>query len=297
MVGRLRFRIDTWNCFGMGQGLSAINAGRAPLSARFTHKGLLSRCLVPDVLCIQELLSRDAQRFFDGMGMSRFTSRFRDDNRVRFTGRMTMRGSGLGIGARPALSGTRVRTFSAAAIGWDRLARKGALYTQLSFAEGISVDLVTVHLQAGYDARAEAVRAAQLADLKALVEQVGARERPFIVCGDFNIDGLAHRRGLAEYCSLRSALDGFVDLGADTDLPTFDPHPEGNPLAYAMEPDALAQRVDYIFCRPGSGPVRLCCTEFDRFFDAPLLHAAEQARESVWASDHYGLSATFEYAG
>jgi endonuclease/exonuclease/phosphatase family metal-dependent hydrolase len=291
----LRFRIDTWNCFGMSQGLSAINAVRAPLSERFHHPSVLAQCGVPDVLCVQELLSREAQRFFDGVGEGRFTTRFRDDNRIRFAGGMTMRGSGLGIGARMTLTGTRMRTFPGAQIGWDRLARKGALYTRLAIAEGITVDLVTVHLQAGYDARAETVRAAQLADLRALIGAVGASTRPFIVCGDFNIDGLGPRRQDAAYRGLKRALDGFEDLGATTDLATFEPLPTGNALAYALEPDASTQRVDYIFLRPGRGTTRLHCSQFGRIFDEPLGCASERHEQGAWASDHYGLTATFEY--
>jgi len=154
IVEALRFRISTWNCFGMAQGLSAVAALRAPFSERFRHADVISECASPDILCLQELLSRDAQQFFDGVGAGHFTSRFRDDNRMRFRGSVTMRGSGLGIGARLPLTKTVLRTFPGAPVGWDRLARKGALYTQLSFAGGVTVDLVTAHLQAGYDARA-----------------------------------------------------------------------------------------------------------------------------------------------
>ena len=106
IVRRLDVRISTWNCFGMGQGLSAVSALRAPFAARFSDHGVVSECAAADILCVQELLSRDAQQFFDGLAHGRFTSRFRDDNRVRFGGRMTMRGSGLGIGARSALTKT-----------------------------------------------------------------------------------------------------------------------------------------------------------------------------------------------
>jgi endonuclease/exonuclease/phosphatase family metal-dependent hydrolase len=208
-----------------------------------------------------------------------------------------MRGCGLGIGARWPLTKTVLRTFPGARVGWDRLARKGALYAQLSFAGGVTVDVVTAHLQAGYDARAISVRAAQLVDLKALVDSVGAPDRPFIVCGDFNIDGLAHARGDAQYQSLAAALRGFEDLGAVDDLPTFDPHPEGNGLAHALEPGTSVQRIDYIFWRPACGRIDLLCTQTGRFFDKPLGQTLLRDGKAAWASDHYGLSVTFELDG
>jgi endonuclease/exonuclease/phosphatase family metal-dependent hydrolase len=281
----------------MAQGLSAVTAVRAPLSERFRHIDVISECSSPDILCLQELLSREAQQFFDAVGERHFTSRFRDDNRVRFGGSVTMRGCGLGIGARAPLTKTVLRTFPGAPVGWDRLARKGALYAQLPFAGGVTVDVVTVHLQAGYDARAISVRAAQLVDLKVLVDSVGATNRPFVVCGDFNIDGLASMRGHAEYQSLAAALCGFEDLGAADDLPTFDPHPEGNGLAHALEPEMSAQRIDYIFWRPARGPIDLSCAETGRFFDKPLGQTTLRDGKAAWASDHYGLSATFELDG
>jgi endonuclease/exonuclease/phosphatase family metal-dependent hydrolase len=270
-------------------------AVRAPFSKRLRDTGVISECASPDILCVQELLSRDAQEFFDGVGEGHFTSRFRDDNRLRFGSSLTMRGSGLGIRARVPLTNRSLRTFLGAPVGWDRLARKGALYAQLGFPGGVSVDLVTAHLQAGHDAGAVRVRAAQLVELKALVDSAGSASRPFVVCGDFNIDGLGNARSDAEYRSLTAALPGFQDLGAAADLPTFDPHPERNRLAHAVEPDMSAQRIDYIFWRPARDPiVILSCTATARFFDKPLGQTALRDGKSAWASDHYGLSATFE---
>jgi endonuclease/exonuclease/phosphatase family metal-dependent hydrolase len=281
----------------MAQGLAAVTAVRAPFSERFRDVDVISECTSPDILCLQELLSREAQQFFDRVGEGHFTSHFRDDNRMRFGGSVTMRGCGLGIRARAPLTNIVLRTFPGAPVGWDRLARKGALYAQLPFDGGVTVDLVTVHLQAGYDARAISVRAAQLVELQTLVDSVGAADRPFIVCGDFNIDGLASARGDAQYEGLAAALSGFEDVGAAQDLPTFDPHPQGNGFAHALEPERSAQRIDYIFWRPARGSVDLSCTETGRFFDKPLGRTTLRGGRAAWASDHYGLSATFELDG
>jgi endonuclease/exonuclease/phosphatase family metal-dependent hydrolase len=277
----------------MGQGAAAITAVRAPRAERFQHDHVLSTCGTADILCVQELLSRDAQQFFDRLPSMRFTSRFRDHNRPAFGPPMTMRGSGLGIGARSALSKTMMRRFTSATAGWDRLARKGALYTQLTLGPGVVIDLITVHLQAGPGPRTAAIRAAQLNDLSAFVEAVGSSDRPFIICGDFNIDGLAGARGGAEYQCLRRALKDFEDLGEAADLPTFDPHPLRNSLAHEFEPDGIPRRLDYVFYRPARGPNALRFKAFEIFFDEPLAPVQPNGAP-MWASDHYGVSATFE---
>src|SRR5688572_21220454 len=103
----MEFRVSTWNCFGMGQGLDAVLAARAPHNARFRDESVVSECAAPDLLCLQELLSRDAQLFFDGLGHA---STYRDDNRVHLRSR-TMRGSGLGIGSRRSLMNATLGVF------------------------------------------------------------------------------------------------------------------------------------------------------------------------------------------
>ncbi len=87
-------------------------------------------------------------------------------------------------------------------------------------------------------------------------------------------------------------LDGFSDLGADSDLETYHPHPEGNPLAHAFEKEGSPQRLDYIFLRPAAKSGHLVVRGFSRFFDKPLASLGKGI--SGWASDHYGLKATFE---
>lgn len=278
----MRVRIGTWNCFGQGQGFDALLALRAPHGHRFEDEAVRAGCCEVDVLCVQEILSRAAQRLFDALDTTHFVARFRDGNRPALDG--SMRGCGLGVAARYPLESTTIRTFRSARVGWDRLARKGILYTRVRIDEARSIDLANVHLQAGYDPAAQRVRVAQLAHLRDVIEEIGSPERPFVVCGDFNICGLASARDASGYTALAAALDGFIDLGAASDLPTLHPHPEGNGLAYAFEPDAASQRVDYVFLRP-TKDVR--CSDVTRFFDRPI--------ESGWASDHYGLCATLDY--
>lgn len=278
----MKLRIGTWNCFGQGQGLDAVLARRAPHDHRYEDEAVRAGCCELDVLCVQEILSRAAQRFFDSLDAQHFVARIRDHNRPALDA--SMRGCGLGIASRHPLESTTIRTFPGARVGWDRLARKGILYARVRVDDDHAVDLVNVHLQAGYDPAAHRVRVAQLGHLRDVIAEMGSPERPFVVCGDFNICGLAGVRDGSGYGELTAALDGFADLGADADEPTLHPHPEGNALAYAFEPDAAAQRVDYVFFR-ATDHVR--CTSVSRFFDRPI--------PSGWASDHYGLCATLDY--
>src|SRR5687768_666019 len=62
----VRFKLGTWNCFGMARkALDAITGIRAPAPRRLQHDHVLSSCASADVFCVQELFSRDAEDFFD----------------------------------------------------------------------------------------------------------------------------------------------------------------------------------------------------------------------------------------
>ena len=154
------------------------------------------------------------------------------------------------------------------------------------------VSVSYTHLDVYKRQESRRARAGQLAELKAWVAELGAPDRPFIICGDFNIQGLAAERAAGEYGQLISALDGFTDLGAESDLQTYHPHPEGNPLAHLFEKQSSEQRLDYIFLRPAAKATQIVTSEVRRFFDRPLGSLGEGI--SSWASDHYGLKATFE---
>lgn len=280
----------------MGQSvIDVITHLRAPFGKRFSSPEVIEECAATDILCVQELLSHDSQRFFDNLVRRYFPIALRDNNRFGF---LSMRGSGLGIAAREATAArpmptkriSRFLPFRSRGISWDKYARKGALYVQLDYADRL-IDVMTVHLQSGNSVAAQLVRAAQLAELAQWIRDFGAPARPFLVCGDFNIQGLGESRTQGEYPTLATALSGFTDLGADSDLATYHPHPEGNPLAHAFEIEGDAMRIDYIFMRPPETGRDFKIAQFRRILDKPLRGLSGLA---AWASDHYGLSATFE---
>ncbi len=296
----MRFRVITWNCFGMAQGaLDAVIGRRAPASLRLQDPHISAECMAGDIFCMQEILSQDAEKLFDRMVASSQVAGFRDDNRLHLRTR-TARGSGLGLGVRGELSAPSLHTFTGPRSSWDKLARKGALFSRVTLARGFAVDVITTHLQAGYEPAAAVARAAQLDQLGRLIAEVSSPERPLIIAGDFNIDGLAQVRAEREYERLRATLAGFEDTGAETDLVTFHPHPEFNSLAHGSDPGGRVQRLDYVFFRPaqhGSAPVR--CVGVRRVLDQPLQATREQDFAGLrsplaYASDHFGVAADFE---
>lgn len=282
----MELSIATWNCFGMAQGVvDALLAGRAPHSARFRDDEVHAALHGHHIICVQEILSNDAQAFFDRLG----SARIRDANRLRLKP-LTLRGSGLGLAGDFTIAESAVHTFGGVRSGWDRFARKGTLHARLSMDSGrVSLDVLNVHLQSGYDASAVAIRRAQIDEVGRRVRELGSEDRPFIVCGDFNVCGLGQRS--SDYERLRAALPGFEDLGATDDLPTFDPHPERNCLAHYMEPSSPCQRLDYIFVRAR----RFRTQRVLRVLDRPLRSTPPPLKMlSAYASDHFALIATIE---
>jgi endonuclease/exonuclease/phosphatase family metal-dependent hydrolase len=285
----MAFRVSTLNCFGMAQAsMQALLKETAHAGERFEHEQFVAECVTADVLCVQELMCVRAERFFDGL--PGFADLHRDHNRFEMK-TATVRGTGLGIGSRRAPLSKTVHHFARPAAGWDRFARKGALHVRVPLGES-AVDVLTVHLQAGDDPAALAIRARQVEHLRVLVEALGDAERPFVIAGDFNIQGLSkHKNG--EYARLTKALEGFDDLGAADDLPTFDPR--AHPYAREFQPEGQPLRIDYIFFRPARSGAGLRFVTTERFLDRPLRPA--NGKPALYASDHYGLTAIFEADG
>lgn len=272
-------RIASWNCFGAAQTARAflLREG-APEPQRFHHRDVASFLEGADVVCMQELWVADARALFGRLG---FPHKAQDHNRMQWWP-PTVGGAGLGVASRTPIVAQRMLSFSRPFAGAERLARKGALHTRLALPEG-ELDVVTTHLQSGTSAAATRVRARHLGELARLIAEVGSPERPMIVCGDFNIDG--YPAIAAEYAVLASALDGFRDLGAESNLPTYHPHPEHNGLAHRFDRDGRAQRIDYMFFRaPARGAeVRACARALDTALD-----------DGVHPSDHFALVVDLE---
>lgn len=276
--------IQTWNCFGAAQTLRSALASRGVVDAhRLSHPELKRTVAEADIVCVQELYLGDAEAFFDGLEQPHKT---RDDNRSTFWP-LTVGGSGLGVASRLPIRSRALRPFSRPHVGSERLARKGLLHVRIE-AGAADIDVITTHMQSGYDDKARSVRERQLGELRSMVDELGASDRAFVVCGDFNICGLSQQG--REYTALARTLDDFVDLGAAEDAPTYHPHPELNSLAHRFEAKSPAQRVDYVFFRAArdAGPRPVSC-------QITLSKRLDGHGPSTFASDHFGLRATLAF--
>jgi endonuclease/exonuclease/phosphatase family metal-dependent hydrolase len=273
------FTLVTWNTFGAAQGPLALFRGRgAAASHRFEHPELLPALEGLDVVCMQELWLAEAVETFTRVpGLHH---RIVAKNHATLWP-LTIGGSGLGIASRHPIVTSEMRDFSRPHVGAERFARKGMAHARIRIGSR-EIDVVTTHMQAGYDDGAKRVRRRHLAELRAFADEHGSPDRPLVVCGDLNIDGLGHVRA-HEYTSILETFADYTDIFEDHDLPTF--HTVENTLARRYEPNSPAQRIDYVLVR--SSGSSLVVRHKDLLFRAPL--AERDDLETVHASDHYGL--------
>jgi endonuclease/exonuclease/phosphatase family metal-dependent hydrolase len=272
--------LQTWNCFGAAQSLRSALSWRGVVDAhRLDHPEVKREVAAADIVCMQEVFLGDAEAFFDGL---EHPHKLRDDNRATLWP-LTVGGSGLAVASKLPFSSRAVRPFSRPHVGAERFARKGLLHVRVEIEDGVELDLVTTHMQSGYDDGARRVRERQLTELREAVDTLGAEDRAFVVAGDLNICGLAEGRA-DEYATIRSVLPDFTDLGADDDAPTFHPHPEVNSLAHRFESSSPKQRVDYVLFRPAArgGPTPLGC-------ELALSDRLEGHGPTTFASDHFAV--------
>ena len=270
-------RLLTWNSFGAAQdALSFLRWRGVPDAHRFDHPLVHEVAARADVLCMQEVYLSEAERFFDALGHDH---KLRDSNAMRFRP-LSVAGSGLGVASRLPISRHGRRTFSPPHTSAERFARKGMLHARVRVGDAY-VDIVNTHMQSGMGVLSRVIRKRQLTELRRFVEDVGSPGVPMIVCGDFNIDGLAKNRA-TEYAELVRALPEFVDLGAAADHVTFDS--EHNLLARRHYPEEPPQRLDYTLVSDPSGKLEIVAIE--RVFHVALESAFGAP---TFASDHYAM--------
>lgn len=131
-------------------------------------------------------------------------------------------GDGLNVLSRlPIGDLDRVPWSTCAPASADCLALKGFAATTLTLAEDVTVELVTLHLEAGGDPADDAARGADLDELAAYLD-ARAPDRAVIVGGDWNLryrdepDGTQLRTFLDE-TRLQDVCD-VLDCGADADV-------------------------------------------------------------------------------
>lgn len=274
------FSMVSWNCFGAAQTLLAVLRGRGAEAAhRFDHPELYSSLAEVDVLCVQELWLEEAVRAFTKA--DHLAHRVLAENRWTLWP-LTIGGSGLGVASRYPVLLSEFRSYSRPHVGSERFARKGMAHVRVALPSGLEVDFLTTHLQSGYERNAEVVRARHLAELRQFAEDVGSDDRPMVVAGDLNVNGLSHVRDL-EYKTFSSIFSGYHDVFADDDHVTF--HPKQNRLAAKFEPYASLQRVDYVLVRDRGRTLEVVKKALFLDRDMP----AHGGFETVPPSDHYAL--------
>lgn len=278
--------IMTWNGFGAAQSAIAFLRWKGvPDGHRFEHADLHAAAADVDVLCIQEVFLSEAERFFDALP---HPHKLRDENETRFSP-LTFGGSGLAVVSRLPFLRQTLQAFAPPHVGTERFARKGMLHVRVEVF-GTTMDVISTHLQSGASAKARDIRKRQLGELRRFVDGVARPGGAVVVCGDLNIDGRA-ANGRVEYAALTAAFEGFVDLGAASDWPTFHPHPEANALAHRYYASEGAQRLDYVLFRTGDG---IELGDLTRVLDQPFT---SDAHPPTFASDHFALRARFRPRG
>ncbi|MBW2453740.1 MAG: endonuclease/exonuclease/phosphatase family protein [Deltaproteobacteria bacterium] len=279
--------VQTWNCFGVAMGPLGVIRGRgAPDAHRLIHPDVRDQLERADVVCMQELWIDEAVELFESLS---FEHKVRDSNQRRWVP-LTIGGSGLGIATRRPIIERQNKTFRERGWGTDRGARKGVLHARLRLAEGPDreLDVFTTHVQAGFSGQSRRRRARQLTEIRQIVDELSAPDRPLLVCGDMNIDGLAGARG-DEYAHLVETFSDLEDLGAAADEPTMCPDLELNALAHRYWSAEPLQRLDYLLYRP-SRPAWLAVDQVERTLDQQL---PPHGGPATYPSDHFGLQVRF----
>jgi len=275
----------TFNGFGVAMGPLGVIRGRgAPDGHRLSHPLVREQLERADVVCMQELWIAEAVELFESLD---FEHKVRDSNESRLVP-LTIGGSGLGIASRFPIVTHENRMFRERGWGTDRGARKGVLHARLREGEGRELDVFTTHVQAGASRQSRRRRGRQLHELRQIVDELSAPDRPLLLCGDLNIDGLAAVRG-DEYAQVVETFSDLADLGAAADEPTMCPEAAINALAHRYWSAEPLQRLDYVLFRPPSSPW-LAADGVERALDDQL---PPHDGPATYASDHFAVRARF----
>lgn len=286
----------TWNCFGTPQNFLAVVGSLPTYQARFVSRVMQEGAGDPEILCVQELLSRDARKFFDHL--EGFDTKARETSVVTDS-------TGLGIATRlPVVKDPTYLHFTTLAAGVDALVKKGAMHLRVKLQKGPELDVINTHLQAGGGIAEQDVRSGQLAELGDFVKTHSDPSRALLVVGDFNIQGLRGPDGQhgVEYARLKAALPSLIDLGAFADIPTVDPRT--NTMLKAISPGGSYSRLDYLFFRPANpNPSGVRATSLHLMLTSYLSDIPVQQWQNIgdvrpcppFASDHFGFAVTLGY--
>jgi sphingomyelin phosphodiesterase 2 len=269
----MRLRLLTLNVWGLGRPLSHHDDERMAWIA-----GELPR-LAPDVAAFQEVWTGESRevllRGVRAAGLPHVWHR-----------PQTRQGSGLLLASRLPLANVRFTPFTLGGLPQrllhgDWWGGKGVVTAEIATPAG-PVTLLDTHLQAQYTREpVDEYRGHRVAQLIDIATALHGDDRPVVAGGDFNL-----REGDGQH-EILTGLSGLRDAAvvADRRQPT-----ALRSNAYRRSnPDALEERIDYVFVRDGRA-ARVRIAGLERVCDQDLDFGGEPAAPS----DHAGLLAELE---
>lgn len=170
--------------------------------------------------------------------------------------------------------------------GSDELTPKGFMYNQVKIADGIYVDVYNLHADADTDANSEAARRSNLSQLASYIEQY-SQGHAVIVFGDTNC---RYTRADDNLKTLFVDRLGMKDVWIETVRDGIYPEKGAKDLVGASgETSANNEVVDKIFYRNGTA-ITLTPTSYQ------LENTYFTDSNGKQLSDHYAISANFDYA-
>ena len=220
---------------------------------------------------------------------------------------LTSGGAGVGDGLNifskyPIYNVNRVAWDSAYGIfdcGSDELTPKGILYCTVEIADGVFVDVYTLHADAWEDERSMTAKAEQFDQLIELIETVSGTDRAVLLTGDFNTNYAVFRDGYKngnykiDLC--QKLMDNFIGHGFKDAWIEY--NNDGNYdftygemyNRYGCAYPRVWDTLDHVYYRDGAGvSLELLSAVYDGF----------DTDEVTWdghVSDHAAVKTSFKY--
>lgn len=212
-------------------------------------------------------------------------------------------GDGLNIFSKyPIYNVGRVEWNSAYGVfdcGSDELTPKGILYCTVEIADGVYVDVYTIHADAWEDDNSMLAKADEYDQLTALIEEHSGGDRAVILTGDFNSNYALFREGyanglynvdlcakLTEDFNNHGFKDAWIEYNNDGN---YDFTCEEMYNKYGCEYQRTWDTLDHVYYRSGAGVsldlVRAVYDDFD----------TDEITWDGYLSDHAAVRTTFSY--
>jgi len=220
---------------------------------------------------------------------------------------LTSGGAGIGDGLNifskyPIYNVNRVEWNSAYGIydcGSDALTPKGILYCTVEIADGVFVDVYTLHADAWEDDSSMIAKSEQFDQLIELIETVSGTERAVLLTGDFNTNYSVFREGYAagrynvDLC--QKLMDNFIGHGFKDAWVEYNNGGNYNFTysemynRYGCQYSRVWDTLDHVYYRDGAGvSLELMSAEYEDF-------DSDEVSWNGHVSDHSAVKTSFKY--